>query len=89
MVAREIGTDGSLSLKDGVLLDGSGSSYGSVPLSRMLLLKSSQPFSDKGNRMMVLEEGSGLPHFMKIYSGTANELGEKQEYGKVSVYSVN
>ena len=89
LVAREIGTDGSLSLKDGVLLDGSGSSYGSVPLSRMLLLKSSQPFSDKGNRMMVLEEGSGLPHFMKIYSGTANELGEKQEYGKVSVYSVN
>lgn len=89
LVAREIGTDGSLALKDGILLDSSGRSYGSVPLSRMLLLKSSQPFSDKGNRMVVLEEGSTLPHFMTIYSGTANELGEKQEFGKVSVYSVN
>ena len=89
LVAREIGTDGTLALKDGVLLDGSGRSYGSVPLSRMLLLKPTHPFSDKGNRMVVLEEGSGLPHFMKIYSGTASGLGEKQEFGKISVYQVN
>lgn len=89
LVAREIASDGSLALKDGVLLDGTGRSYGSVPLSRMLLLKSSQPFSGKGNRMIVLEEGAALPHFMRIYSGSASGLSQPSEFGKVSVYEVN
>lgn len=86
LIAREIGADGSLSLKDGILLDQSGRSYGEMPLSRMILLKPSQPFSGRGNRMIVLAEGSPLPYFMKIYSGEAEELGAPQEFGKVSVY---
>ena len=89
LVAREIAADGSFALKDGALLDGTGRQYASEPLSRMIMLVPGRPFYNSSNRMIVLEEGAPLPYFMKIYSGSANELTEKGEFGKVSVYKVN
>ncbi len=88
MVLRSISADGDLMLSDGELLDQYGRAYSSVPLSRMLLLRPDLPFDSQQNRLIVLDEGEGLAHFMKIYSGQASELSLVSHFGKVSIYKV-
>ncbi len=87
-LVRELDSQGNLALKDGSLLDSAGRSYSSVPLSRMLLLSPDKPFYDPQNRLLVLEDGSSIPYFVKIYSGQSGELGNASSFGKVSVYEV-
>jgi len=88
LVLRDISPDGTLALSDATLLDSYGQAYATVPLSRMIFLQPSVSFDSPQNRLIVLEEGMGLPHFMKIYSGEAGELERTQEFGKVTVFRV-
>ncbi|VVB99531.1 Uncharacterised protein [uncultured archaeon] len=88
-IARELSSSGAFALKDGSLIDSTGAVYTSVPLSRMLMLMPGKGFSDPENRLIVLDEGSGLPYFMNIYSGSAGELSHEGEFGNVDVYKVN
>lgn len=88
LAVRDIALDGSLMLSDGTLLDSSGAAYATVPLSRMVLLRKDIPFDSAKNRLVVLDEGTPLPYFMKIYSGEASELEKVSEFGKVSIFKV-
>ena len=88
VVARELQSDGTMALKDGVLLDSTGRSYASVPLSRMIMAEPGKPIGDQYNRMIVLDEGTPLPYFMKIYSGSSGGLSAPVQFGKVNVYKV-
>lgn len=88
LLVREIEASGSLSLGDGQIIDPYGRAYGTVPLSRMLLLLPNESFSSQQNRLIVLAEGASLPEFLKVYSGKASGLSFEKRFGKVSVYGV-
>jgi hypothetical protein len=88
MALRDIASDGTLSLQDGMLLDQYGSAYSTIPLSGMLLLRPDLPFDSQQNRLIVLDEGSSLPYFMTVYSGKAGELAKVAEFGKVEIFRV-
>ncbi|MCX8174995.1 MAG: hypothetical protein N3E51_02210 [Candidatus Micrarchaeota archaeon] len=88
LLLRELSEDGNLSLKDGVLLNSAGQAYASIPLSAMILLKPHRSFSDKDNRLIVIEEGAPIPYFIKIYAGLAGELSNVFSHGSSDVYKV-
>lgn len=87
LMARELDPSGSFALKDALLLDSAGQSYGSFPLSRLLLLRPDRGISDRSNRLIALEESSLPPYFMRIYSNESN-LAQVAEFGTASVYQV-
>lgn len=87
-LVREISPDGSLSLRDGQLVDGTGTIYASVPLSRMVMARDDAPFDSPGNRLLVISEGEPLPHFVSILSSRDPKLGKVYEKGDVILYKV-
>ena len=88
MLVRDVSAGGTLALKDGTLLDSSGNAYSTIPLSGMLTLRPDLPFDSQQNRIIVLDEGSSMPYFMKVYSGKADELAKVKEFGKVELFRV-
>ena len=88
ILLRELDASGGIALRDGTLLDSSGTSYASAPLSRILLLRPGAPFYSPENRVIVLEEGAQLPHFMALYSGQDAAASKISEFGKVTLYGV-
>ena len=88
LLSREITAAGTLALDDGARLDPYGRYYGSVPLPRMLLLSANRSYSDKDNRLMVLDEDTVPPHLITVYSGAAPEISGATLFGKVAAYKV-
>lgn len=88
ILLRELDASGEIALRDGTLLDSSGTPYASAPLSRMLLLRPNASFYSQANRVIVLEEGAQLPHFMQLYSGQDAAASKISEFGKVTIYGV-
>jgi hypothetical protein len=72
MISAEVTQTGSLALKDGKYIDRSGQTYGTIPLSRMILLSSSDRYDANGNMLLVINEGSKPPFATKLYSGSAS-----------------
>jgi len=89
LVSREIASGGSFALKDGAALDSFGRYYAPVTVPRMVMLSGSKPYSDKSNRLLVLEEGSLPPKVAGIYSGADTSATLLKEFDDVSVYRVN
>jgi len=87
-LVREIDSMGAFALKDSQIIDQRGTPYASVPLSRMLLLKPESPFSSQSNRVLVIEEGAMLPHFVGIYHGSLSSIVPSGSFGKVILYEV-
>jgi len=54
----------------------------------MILVSSSLPPSSKYNRLLSLEEGAAVPHFVKMQSGSAGEIQNITSFGKVTIYKV-
>ncbi len=88
LLIREIGGAGAFALKDGQIIDAYGRPYGSIPLSRMLLLSPNEPFASKTNRLIVLEEGASLPNFISVYSAQGQGQSSARQFGKVTVREV-
>jgi hypothetical protein len=87
-LAYEVDSQGKLALSDPQLIDQYGRSYGSVPLSRAMLLSSSKHFSSPQNRLLVLEEGAQIPYLLNIYSEKEQGVARLSEFGQVSVFKV-
>ena len=88
-VLRQVDSQGSFVLRDGSLLDSSGSQYFTVPYSRMVLLRPGMPYYSPANRLLVLEDGATPPFVSKIYSGQAGGLSKLSEFGMVAIYEVD
>lgn len=88
ILVRELDSNGGFALRDAQLIDPAGRPYGTISLSRMLLLKPGSPFHSEQNRLVAIDEGAQVPYFMKIYSGKADELALVSEQGKVTVFRV-
>lgn len=87
-LAYPLGPQGDLALSDPQLIDQYGRLYGTVPLSRAMLLSSSKPFFSPQNRLLVLEEGAKIPNLLNIYSGQAQGVAKLSEFGQVAVFKV-
>ncbi|MEM4634058.1 MAG: hypothetical protein QW275_02795, partial [Candidatus Anstonellaceae archaeon] len=83
-IARELDAKGEFALSDGILLDSSGRQYGSVPISRMVLLRQA-PYEN--NLLIWISEGDSLPFMLKIYANQT-DLIYVQDFGNVSLFKV-
>lgn len=88
-VLRPLDTSGGFALRDGSLLDSSGRQYYSIPYSRMMMLRSDVPFDSFANRLIIVDDGSVPPYFMKIYSGKAEGISKVRDFGSLSLYKVD
>lgn len=86
---RQLDSTGAFALRDGSLLDSSGRQYYTVPYSRMILLNSNLSYQSQANRLIVVEDGSLPPYFLKIYAGSASGVSKMRDFGQVSVYKVD
>jgi len=90
LISRELSSGGTLALKDGAALDGDGSYYAPIALTRMVMLNDAKSYADTGNRMLVLEDGGAAPpRLADICSGRYAGVKPGREFAGVMLYKVN
>lgn len=89
LASREIAQGGKFALKDGAALDSYGRYYAPIAIPRMVMLYGSKPYSDRSNRLLVMEEGGMPPKVAGIYSGADGSATLLEEFDGVSAFRVN
>jgi len=88
IITRVLSANGTLTLKDGTLMDSAGDYYGTVPLDRMVFLSPSlSPFS-KDNRLIMLAEDTAPPPFVQMYSGSLQGVTQIGQYEDATVFKI-
>jgi hypothetical protein len=89
LISRELAPGGKFALKDGAALDSYGRYYAPIAIPRMAMLCSSKPYTDRSNRLLVMEEGGVPPRMVGIFSGTDASAALVEEFDGVSVFRVS
>jgi hypothetical protein len=89
LASRELAPGGKFALKDGAALDSYGRYYAPIALPRMAMLYGSKPYTDRSNRLLVMEEGGAPPRMVGVYSGTDPGATLVKEFDGVSIFRVS